>query len=69
MTQSVKLRTLDSDSGHDLRVGRPSPASGSVLGVEPAKGSLSPSPLPSPAPPSLINKCLYFEMKLNGVVL
>ena len=35
MAQSIKLLTLDFDSGHDLMVMGPSPVSGSVLGVEP----------------------------------
>jgi len=33
---SVKRATLDFSSGHDLRVLRSSPKSGSVLGMEPA---------------------------------
>ena len=36
MAQSVKQLTLDFGSGHDLRVVRSSPMSGSVLGAEPA---------------------------------
>ena len=36
MAQSVKLQTLDFGSGHDLRVLRLSPMSGSVPNVEPA---------------------------------
>ena len=36
MAQWVKHPTLDFGSGHDLGVVRLSPASGSVLGVEPA---------------------------------
>ena len=34
MAQSVKSPTLDVGSGHDLRVVRLSPASGSVLSME-----------------------------------
>ena len=36
MAQSVEYLTLDFGSGHDLRVVRSSPASGSALGMEPA---------------------------------
>ena len=36
LAQSVKCLTLDFGSDHDLRVVRLSPASGSVLSVEPA---------------------------------
>ena len=36
VAQSVKHLTLDFGSGHDLRVVRSSPASGSMLGIEPA---------------------------------
>ena len=39
----VKCLTLDFGSGHDLTVVRLSPAPRSVLSVEPAWGSLSPS--------------------------
>ena len=42
--QSVKCPTLDFGSGHDLRVVRFTPMSGSELGMEPAEDSLSPSP-------------------------
>ena len=44
MAQSVKHSTLDLGSGHDLRVVGSSPMSGSVLSVESAWDSLSPSP-------------------------
>ena len=36
VAQSVKYMTLDFGSGHDLRVMRSSPASGSMLSVEPS---------------------------------
>ena len=36
MAQFVKLVTLGFGSGHDLRVVRSSPASGSMLSMEPA---------------------------------
>ena len=36
VAQSVKNLTLDFSSGHDLRVVRWSPMSGSALGMEPA---------------------------------
>ena len=41
MAQSIKHPTLDFGSGSDLRVVRPSPTLGSVLGVEPVYDSLS----------------------------
>ena len=45
--QSVKHPTLDFSLGHDLRVMRSSPTSGSTLGMEPAQDSSSPyTPLP-----------------------
>ena len=44
VAQSVKCLTPDFVSGHDLTVMRSSHMSGSVLGVEPAYDSLSPSP-------------------------
>ena len=43
MTQLVKHLTPNFGSGHDLRVVRLSPTLGSVLGMEPAWDSLSPS--------------------------
>ena len=36
MVQSVKHSTLDIASGHDLRVMKSSPVSGSALGMDPA---------------------------------
>ena len=36
MAQLAKRLTLDSDSGHDLRIMRSSPVLGSALGMEPA---------------------------------
>ena len=36
MSQLVKRLTLDIASGHDFRIARFSPLSGSVLGMEPA---------------------------------
>ena len=39
MPQSVKRPTLDLGSGHDFKILRLSPASGSMLGVEPAEDS------------------------------
>ena len=44
MAQSVKCLILDFGSGHDFRVVRSSPMSGSALGVESARDSLSPAP-------------------------
>ena len=43
MAQSVECLTLDFSSGHDLRVMRLGPVSGSALGVESASDPLSPS--------------------------
>ena len=43
MAHLVKGLTVDFGSGHDLMVVRLSPVLGSVLGVEPASDSLSPS--------------------------
>ncbi|VCX43222.1 unnamed protein product [Gulo gulo] len=40
----VRCPTLDFGSGHDLRVVRSSPSSRSVLSMEPAEDSPSPSP-------------------------
>ena len=59
MAQLVKHPTLDVGSGHDLRVVRSSPTSGSVLCMEfawIAWDSLSPSPS---ALPSLLKKRNY----------
>ena len=44
--QSIGHPTLGFSSGHDLRVVGSGPVSGSVLSVESAVCSLSPSPLP-----------------------
>ena len=44
VAQLIECLTLDFGSGHDPRVIRSSPASGSVLSVEPAWDSFSPSP-------------------------
>lgn len=49
MAQPVKHLILDIGSGHDLGIVRSSPMLGSMLGVELAKDSISPSPS-SPAP-------------------
>ena len=52
VAQSPKHLILDFGSGHDLRVVRSSLTSGSMLGVESALDSLSPSPsIPLPPPP------------------
>ena len=48
VAQSVECPTLGFGSGHDLRVVRLSPASGSALSGESVCDSLSPSPLPYP---------------------
>ena len=49
VAQSVKCLTHDCSSGHVIRDVKSSHASGSVLGMEPAWGSLSSSP-PAPSP-------------------
>ena len=49
VVQLVKHPTLDFGSGHDLRVVRLIPKSDSMLSVEPAADSLSPSLGSSPA--------------------
>ena len=60
MAQSAKCPTLGFGSGHDLRVGRWSPASGSMLCVEPAKVTLS-SPSALPCTYSLVlSKIIFF---------
>jgi len=48
MAQLVEHLTLDFRLGHDSRVGESRPTLGSVLGMEPAWDSLSPSPSPRP---------------------
>ena len=50
VAQLVKCLTLDLSSGHDPRVVRLSPVFGSVLGMELASDSFSPSPA---SPPTL----------------
>ena len=52
MAQSVEHLTLDFNSGHDPKVMGSSPMLRSMLTVEPAYDSLSPSPF---APPPLIH--------------
>ena len=49
VAQLVNQHTTDFSSGHDLRDVRSSPKLGSMLGMEPAWDSLSPS-----APPALL---------------
>ena len=49
------MSSLDFGSGQDPSIMRSSPASGSVLSMEPHLDSLSPSPLPA-APPPLVGK-------------
>ena len=66
MAQSFKHLILDFGSGHDLRVVRLSPASGSVLGVEPAWDSLSPS---SFLPPHCLSLLLKKKEIENVVVV
>ena len=46
VAQSVKHQVLDFSSGHDLRVVRSSPMSGSMPGTESARNSLYPSASP-----------------------
>ena len=53
--QLVECLTLDFGSGHDLRVVRLNPALGSMLSMESALDSLSPSPSTPPSP-SLLSK-------------
>ena len=55
VAQSVKRRTLDFGSGHDLRAIRSSPVLGSALGIGHAKILSLPLPLSAPTPhcPSL----------------
>ena len=48
VVQSVDCLTLDSSSGHDLRIVGSSPRSGSTQSMEPAWDSLSLSLCPSP---------------------
>ena len=50
VAQSVKRRTLDFGSGHDLRAMRSSPVFGSALGIGHAKILSLPLPLSAPAP-------------------
>ena len=59
VAQLVEQPTLDFTSGHDLTVMRSSPTSGSVLSVEPACDSLSPS---LSAPPPLL-LCLSLSQR------
>jgi len=56
----VPQLALDFGSGHDLRVVRSSTTSGSMLGMEPAEDSLSPSPFALP-PSKKINKIRAIE--------
>lgn len=56
MAQSVKHPIPDFGSGHNLRVVRSSPASGSTLSMEPAWDFLSPSLTPSSPDISLKKK-------------
>ena len=52
MAQSVRCRTLDFSSGHDLRIIRSSPSLASALGMEQAWDALSSFPT-APHIPSL----------------
>ena len=61
VAQSVGPLTLDFGSGHDLTVTGSSPASGSVLAVEPAWDSLS----SSPSVPPLLALFLSLDTLLN----
>lgn len=51
MAQSIACLNLDCGLGHDLRITRLSPVSSSLLGLEAAQDSFSPSPLAPPSPP------------------
>ena len=59
MAQSFEHPTLDFGSGHDLRVVRSSPVSGSVYSAESAQDSL---PLLPFSPFSQINKKNFFVL-------
>jgi len=61
----VKHLTLDFGLGHDLRVMRSSPLSGSLLGVEPAWDSLS----TSPSAPSATSKKSFVLLYLFSIFL
>ena len=63
---SVKCPTLNFSSGHDLRVLELSPTLGSMLGVEPAWDSLSPSPPVLPLTP-LSEKKKKLCIKMNRI--
>lgn len=75
VAQLVKFPTLDFGSGHDLKVLRSSPVSGSALGGESARDSLSPSPsdplsVPSPAfslSNKYINKIFQKKKRRNDI--
>ena len=60
----VRCLTLDFSSVHDLTVVRLSPALGSVLSMEPAWASFSPS-LSAPPPPTSLkrDKQTFFNVK------
>lgn len=63
MAHSIESPTLDFSSGHHLRVLRSSLVSGSVLSVDPAWNSLSPSP--SVPPPDLVFSLFLRKKKKN----
>ena len=68
MAQLIKFPTLNFSSGHDFRVVRLSPASGSVLSVESAEDSLS-LPLPHhPAHKHVPKKNLNSELTKNKLL-
>ena len=66
MAQFVKHPTLDFGSGHDLTVARLSPASGSMLSVESAEDSLSPSPSVPPLLACTLILSLFQEGRKGG---
>ena len=59
VAQSVEHLTLDFGSGHDLRVVRSSPLSGSMLGVESAWDSLFSFSFATPS------VCMYSLSQIN----
>ena len=65
----VKHPTLGFSSGHDLRVKRLSPVTGSVLSMEPAWDSLSlPLPPPMSLPLLMPALCLSFSLSQKNKI-
>jgi len=67
VAQSLEFPTVGFGSGHDLRVVKSNPASGSELGLEPA--SDSPSPSTPPPPPRVHMHVFSLALKRRNKIL